>query len=424
MQGERRQAGALEGVRVLDLGTFLGGPFCSTLLGEFGADVIKVERPRSGDPLRLVGGAEVMVDGTSLFWAQESHDKRCITCDLRHPQGQALMKALVRQMDVVVENFTPGTLERWGLGYDDLRAVKPGIIMVRVSGYGQTGPNRHRPGFARVAHAYAGLTYLTGEPGGPPLTPGSTTLADYAAGLFAAFGAVVALRHRERTGEGQVVDGSLLQGQIAAQAFNITSYLMSGTYGGSPLPRIPRGLTSPLWNQYKAKDGKWLMIGMPQFGRYWPPFREAIHEATGEWLEPERLGLDWMRTNATDLMQLITRLDGIFATQPSAFWRDLFRRYDFLFEVVSEYRDLENDPQITENGMFATLDHPTHGPLPIVGPAINLSATPGSIRTAAPEFGQHTEEVLLEAGLNWDEIANLRDQGVIGARVADKASAG
>jgi len=164
------------------------------------------------------------------------------------------------------------------------------------------------------------------------------------------------------------------------------------------------------------------MIGMPQFGRYWPPFREAIHEATGEWLEPERLGLDWMRTNASDLMQLITRLDGIFAAHPSAFWRDLFRRYDFLFEVVSEYRDLETDSQIVENSMFTTLQHPTHGPLPIVAPAVNLSATPGSIRTPAPEFGQHTEEVLLEAGLSWDEIAGLREQEAIGSRLADKAS--
>ena len=131
-----------------------------------------------------------------------------------------------------------------------------------------------------------------------------------------------------------------------------------------------------------------------------------------------------MRTNAADLMQLITRLDGIFATKPSSVWRDLFRRYDFLFEVVSEYRDLETDPQITENRMFTTLDHPAHGPLPIVAPAVNLSATPGTIRTSAPEFGQHTEEVLLEAGLSWDEIGSLRDQGVIGARLADKASAG
>jgi crotonobetainyl-CoA:carnitine CoA-transferase CaiB-like acyl-CoA transferase len=172
---------------------------------------------------------------------------------------------------------------------------------------------------------------------------------------------------------------------------------MSGTYGGSPMARIPRGLTSPLWNQYKASDGRWVLVGMPQFGRYWPPFREAIHEATGEWLEPDRLSLDWMRTNATDLMQLIVRLDGIFATQPASFWRDLFRRYDFLFEVVNEYRDLENDSQITENAMFTTLDHPTHGSLPIVAPAVNLSASPGTILSPAPEFGQHTEEVLLEA---------------------------
>jgi crotonobetainyl-CoA:carnitine CoA-transferase CaiB-like acyl-CoA transferase len=167
-----------------------------------------------------------------------------------------------------------------------------------------------------------------------------------------------------------------------------------------------------------------LMIGMPQFGRYWPPFREAMHEATGEWLEPDRLSLEWMRTNAGELMQLIARLDEIFLTQPAAYWRDLFRRYDFLFEVVSEYRDLESDPQIVENGMFTTLEHPTHGTLPIVGPGVNLSATPGSIRSPAPEFGQHTEEVLLETGLSWDEIAALREQGVIGARPEETAKAG
>jgi len=264
---------------------------------------------------------------------------------------------------------------------------------------------------------------VTGEPEAPP-TRTFGGMADQTSAFLLAYGIVLALFHRERTGEGQMVDGSLLQGQIAAQAFNITSFLMSGNYGGSPLPRIPRGLTSPLWNQYKASDGKWMMIGMPQFSRYWPPFREAIQEATGEWLEPERLGLDWMRTNATDLMQLITRLDGIFATKPSAFWDDLFRRYDFLFEVVSEYKDLERDPQIIENGMFTTLEHPAHGTLPIVGPAVNLSATPGTIRSPAPEFGQHTEELLLEAGLSWDEIARLRDHGVIGNRVADKESAG
>jgi crotonobetainyl-CoA:carnitine CoA-transferase CaiB-like acyl-CoA transferase len=192
---------------------------------------------------------------------------------------------------------------------------------------------------------------------------------------------------------------------------------MSGTYGGSPLPRIPRGLSSPLWNQYKAADGKWLIVGMPQFGRFWPPFREAIHEASGEWLEPDKLSLDWMRTSATGLMQLIVRLDGIFASRPSAFWRDLFRRCDFIFEVVNEYRDLETDPQIVDNSMLTTMDHPTHGRLPIVAPAVNLSATPGSIRSPAPEFGQHTEEVLQEAGYTWDEIIRLRDEGAVGHKM-------
>ena len=414
---------ALEGIRVLDLTIWQQGPMAAAMLADWGADVIKVEGPDSPDPGRSLVRYDVGDSGPNAYFETHNRNKRGIVLDLKSEAGREAFYRLVENADVVVQNFRPGVCERLGIDYATLSKLNSRLVYCQASGFGLKGPEAQRPALDPLAQARGGLMSVTGEPDAPP-TRTFGGMADQTSGFLLAYGIVLALFHRERTGEGQMVDGSLLQGQIAAQAFNITSYLMSGTYGGSPLPRIPRGLTSPLWNQYKAKDGKWLMIGMPQFGRYWPPFREAIHEASGEWLEPERLGLDWMRTNATDLMQLISRLDAIFATQPSAFWRDLFRRYDFLFEVVSEYRDLETDPQITENAMFTTLDHPTHGPLPIVAPAVNLSATPGSIRTPAPEFGQHTEEVLLEAGLNWDEIANLRDQGVIGARVADKASAG
>jgi formyl-CoA transferase len=243
-------------------------------------------------------------------------------------------------------------------------------------------------------------------------------MADQVSAFLLSFGIMVALYHRERTGEGQMVDGSLLQAQLAAQAFNITSYLMSGTYAGSPVPRMSRRLTSPLWNHYRCKDGKWIMLGMAQVGRYWPGFRQAMFEATGELLEPEEISVDWIRMHAVELMQLIPRIDEAFTTKAAREWVELFRRHDLLIEVVQDYGELAADPQITENGMLTTLDHPAHGPLPIVAPGVNLSVTPGTIRTSGPEFGQHTEEVLLEAGLTWEEIGALRDQGVIGPRVS------
>jgi crotonobetainyl-CoA:carnitine CoA-transferase CaiB-like acyl-CoA transferase len=191
---------------------------------------------------------------------------------------------------------------------------------------------------------------------------------------------------------------------------------MSGTYAGSPIPRISRRLTSPLWNHYKAGDGRWIMLGMTQIGRYWPGLRRAIADATGETLDPEEMSVEWIRMNAGELLMLITRLDGIFATQPAAYWVDHLRKYDLLVECVQEYGELAADPQVSANEMLATLDHAQHGPLPIVAPAVRMSGTPGTIRHAAPEFGQHTEEVLLEAGFTWEEIDGLRTEGVIGHR--------
>jgi CoA:oxalate CoA-transferase len=414
---------ALEGIRVLDLTIWQQGPMSTAMLADWGADVIKVEGPDSPDPGRSLVRYDVGDKGPNAYFETHNRNKRGIVLDLKTEAGRGVFYRLVRQADVVVQNFRPGVCERLEIDYGTLSKINPRLVYCQASGFGLKGPDAERPALDPLAQARGGLMSVTGEPDAPP-TRTFGGMADQTSAFLLSYGIMVALFHRERAGEGQMVDGSLLQGQIAAQAFNISSYLMSGTYGGSPMARIPRGLTSPLWNQYKAQDGKWLMIGMPQFGRYWPPFREAMHEATGEWLEPDRLSLEWMRTNAGELMQLIASLDAIFLTQPAAFWRDLFRRYDFLFEVVSEYRDLENDPQIVENGMFTTLEHPTHGSLPIVSPAVNLSATPGTIRSPAPEFGQHTEEVLLEAGLSWDEIGALREQGVIGARPEEKAKAG
>ena len=246
--------GALVDIRVLDVATFIAGPFCATLMAEFGADVIKVEMPGRGDPMREMGQK---YNGVGLTWAQEARNKRGITCDLRSSTGQQIVRELVKQCDVLVENFRPGTMERWGLGYDTLKEVNPRLVMVRISGYGQTGPYSEKPGFGRVAQAFGGLTYLAGFPDLPPVTPGSPTIADYLAGLYGAFATMVALEHRRTSGKGQSIDISLFEGifrildnlTIAYQKLGLVRERMD-TATANVVPH----------NHYPTRDGKWVAI--------------------------------------------------------------------------------------------------------------------------------------------------------------------
>ena len=217
---------ALEGIRVLDLGTFIAGPYCATILGEFGAEVIKVEPPEVGDSLRRLGTDTEC--GDSLLWLTESRNKKCITLNLQEERGRQLLRQLAAKCDVIVENFRPGTLEKWGLGYDDLKAINPRAVLVRISAYGQDGPLRTQPGFARIAHAFSGLAYLAGEPGRMPVVPGSTSLADYMSGMYGAIGALVALRARETTGEGQCVDLALYESVFRVLDEIVPAYQQSG----------------------------------------------------------------------------------------------------------------------------------------------------------------------------------------------------
>jgi len=325
----------------------------------------------------------------------------------------------VKDTDVVMQNFRPGVGERLSLDYETLRAINPKLVYCQASGFGLKGPDARRPALDPLAQARGGLMSVTGEPEAPP-TRTFGGMADQVSAYLLAFGIMMALYHRERTGQGQMVDGSLLQGMLAMQAFNITSYLMSGTYAGSPIPRVSRKLTSPIWNHYQCGDGKWVMLSMAQIGRYWPVFREAMREATGDVYGPEHMSVDWMRQNAVELLSLIPKLDEAFSTKPAADWVALFHSHDLLIEVVQDYGEIGADPQVIENGMLDTLEHPSYGPLQMVAAGVNLSATPATIRTPAPEFGQHTEEVLLEAGYSWEEIEGLRNAGVTGAAAGAK----
>jgi crotonobetainyl-CoA:carnitine CoA-transferase CaiB-like acyl-CoA transferase len=397
---------ALDGIRVLDLTVWQQGPMTTAILADWGADVIKIEGPDSPDPGRSMIRFEARPGGPNAYFETHNRNKRGIVLDLKTEEGLAVLRRLAGDADVVVQNFRPGVAERLGIDYESLRRADGALVYCQASGFGVDGP---------LAQARGGVMSVTGEPDAAP-TRTFGGMADQVSAFLLALGIVVALFHRQRTGEGQKVDGSLLQAMLGVQAFNVTSYLMSGTYAGSPIPRISRRLTNPLWNHYQTKDGRWLMLSMAQIGRYWPPFRAAVHEACGEWLEPEQMSLDWIRMNAGELLTLIGRLDSIFAGETAACWLDLLRGHDLLAEIVQDYGELADDEQVKANEMLATLDHPLHGPLPIVAPAVRLSGTPALIRTAAPEFGQHTEEVLLEAGFDWEEIESLRSRGVIGHR--------
>jgi crotonobetainyl-CoA:carnitine CoA-transferase CaiB-like acyl-CoA transferase len=406
-------AAALEGIRVLDLTIWQQGPMTTAMLADWGADVIKIEGPDSPDPGRSLVRYEASAGGANAYFETHNRNKRGMVLDLKSSAGREVFYRMAKDADIVIQNFRPGVCERLGIDYETLHARNERLVYCQASGFGLRGPDAERPALDPLAQARGGVMSVTGEPDQPP-TRTFAGFADQVSSFLLAYGIMVALFHRERTGKGQMVDGSLLQSVVGVQAFNVTSYLASGTYGGSPVPRVPRGMTSPLWNHYRTQDNRWLMLSMAQVGRYWPLFRNAIKEATGELLGPDDMTVEWLRMNAPDLVQLIKDIDAAFAARPAAYWCDLFRRYDLLFQVVQDYRDLEADSQVVANDMLTVFDHPVHGALKMVAPPVNLSETPGRVRTPAPEFGQHTEEVLLEAGFSWDEIAVLREQGVVG----------
>src|SRR5438876_3821247 len=256
MAGVTDSATPLDGVTVLDLATFLAAPVCATFLGEFGADVVKVEQPGVGDDLRRLGPS-AGGSGSSYWWFVEARNKKSITCNLRVPEGQALIRRLVQGTHVVTENFRPGTLERWHLGWSELASLRPSLVMVRISAFGQTGPNRERPGFGRIAAAVGGLAYLAGYPDRAPVSPGTPTVPDYLAGVFGAVGALVALRHAERTGEGQIVDLALYEPVLRVLDDAIAVYGATGHVR----ERIGSGTESAVpHNHFLTSDGRWIAI--------------------------------------------------------------------------------------------------------------------------------------------------------------------
>lgn len=394
-------AGPLSGILVLDVATFLAAPFCATLLAEFGAEVIKIEQPGAGDSLRKLGTPSAA--GDSYIWMSDSRNKKSITLDLRQSEGAELFRKLAARADVVVENFRPGTLDDWGIGYGALAKLNPRLVMLSVSAYGQGGPYRDKPGFARIAHAFSGLAYLAGEPGRQPVVPGSTSLADYMSGLFGAIGVLMALRHAEKTGEGQLVDIGLYE-----SIFRITDEL-APVFAATGVQRerlgADIGYVTP-HSHYKTQDGTWVAIACSN-DKMWQRLMRAIGIAG----DPE------LATNA----QRVQRRDEVNAivaewvgSLPLAQVLEICGREEVPCAKLLSIADIFADPQYRARENLRELNDPRAGKLTVPAPTPRLSKTPGTITHAGPALGDANAAVyggLL--GLSAPEIAALKARGVI-----------
>ncbi len=393
----------LADLRVLEMGVLLAGPFCGQLLADFGAEVIKVEQPGVGDPMREWGRERS--GGKSLWWPVVARNKKSVTVNLRAAEGQDLIRRLAASTDVVIENFRPGTLERWGLSYEELSAINPRLILVRVTGYGQTGPYAGQPGFGSVGEAMGGLRYVVGDPSTPPSRMG-ISIGDTLAAVFACLGALTALHHRERTGRGQVVDSAIYEAVLAVMESLIPEYAATGYIRertGAVLPNIAPS------NVYPTADGQMVLIAANHdvvFGRLAGAMgrpeladdpRYATHGARGEHqIELDGLIAEWTATlSAADLHALLVEHQ-----IPTG---RIFRAPEML-----------EDPHFAARQAIVRLLHPELGELPMQNVAPKLSASPGSLRWVGPELGQHNQEVLQGLlGLSAADLERYAASGVV-----------
>jgi formyl-CoA transferase len=395
--------GALADLRVIELGTLLAGPFCGQLLGDMGAEIIKVEPPGQGDPLR-VWGRESAGD-KSLWWPVVGRNKKAITLDLRVAEGQALLKQLVAKADFLLENFRPGTMEKWGLGWEELSAINPRLIMIRVSGYGQSGPYSSRAGFGSIGEAMGGLRYVVGDPSTPPSRVG-ISLGDSLAATYACLGALAALHHREKTGQGQVVDSAIYEAVLAMMESLVTEYDKTGYIRERTGPILPNIAPS---NVYPTSDGQWVLIGANQNGVFarlcdamgQPALatdaRYATHGARGErQTELDDLIAKWTRTvTQDDLLQLMEK-HGVPAG------------------LIYRAPEMLTDPHFQARNAIVEVPHPDFGTLKMQNVAPRLSVTPGSIRSPSPAMGQHNDEIYGQLlGLAPQRVAELKTAKVI-----------
>ncbi|WP_371786058.1 CaiB/BaiF CoA transferase family protein [Streptosporangium subroseum] len=388
---------ALEGVRVLDLATLFAGPMAAMLLGDFGAEVVKIEHPAKPDPSRGHGPG-------GLWWKMLGRNKRTMTLNLSTAEGQDLLLALVRDADVVIENFRPGTLERWNLSYDRLREANPRLVLARVTGFGQFGPYAKRPGFGTLAEAMSGFAAMTGEPDGPPTLP-PFGLADGICALATAYAVMAALRARESTGVGQVVDMSIIEPILTVLGAQPTIYDQLGIVpprtGNRSVNNAPR-------NTYRCADGSWVAVSTSAQN-----IAERVMRLVGR---PEYIAEPWFATGA-GRVEHAAELDEAVATWVAARTRDevltAFEEAQAAVAPIYDVRDVLTDPQLTALDAVTTVEDPELGPLRMQNVMFRLSDTPGEIRWTGRPHGADTSGLLSELGLSASDITTLREKGVV-----------
>lgn len=400
----------LEGIRVIDWTLWQMGPICSALLGDLGADVIKIEQRAKGDPGRGVkrarGRSLLLPANRNAYFETNNRNKRGLAVDLTKEAGREIIYRLVEQADVFVQNFRSGVAQRLHLDYDTLSRYNPRLIYANASGYGPKGPESGRPSLDYLGLARSGImTAVPTSDGAPVEINGS--IADQMGAVLLAYGVLAALVARERLGVGQEVDSSHLGSMIALQGLHIGISLLINR----DLEVWPRTKAqNPLWNHYQCGDGQWIALGLLQSDRYWHDFCGALHI---EHLEKDSR-FESMDKRADNCAELISILDKVFATKTYEQWADILKENeDFIFTVVQARSDLATDRQVIANEYITEYDHPVLGKVKMVGCPVKFSKTPPAIRLPAPEFGEHTEEILLEIGYTWDDIARLREEEVL-----------
>jgi formyl-CoA transferase len=400
---EIENTGPLAGLRLIEMGTLLAGPFCGQLMGDFGAEVIKIEPPNQGDPMRVWGREKA--HGKSLWWPVVARNKKSVTLNLRQAEGQAIARDLISKADFLLENFRPGTMERWNLGYEELAEINPGLIMIRVSGYGQTGPYSGRAGFGAVGESMGGLRYVCGDPSTPPSRMG-ISIGDSLAATFACIGGLTALHHRHQTGEGQVVDSAIYESVLNMMESLITEYDKGGYIRertGAILPNVAPS------NIYPTKDEQFILIAANQdtvFGRLAQAMgqpelaeneRYATHTARGAvQKELDDLISEWTKTIAASDLEKLMEDHGI----PSG---KIYTPVDMLEDAHFRARE----------AIVSTM-HPTFGELKMQNVAPKLSKTPGNIRRPGPELGEHNEEIYGSVlAMTAEQMADLAKRGII-----------
>ena len=394
----------LEGVRVVEMGSLLAGPFCGQLLADFGAEVIKLEPPGKGDPMRLWGRHRK--EGRTLWWPIIARNKKSVTLDLREEEGQELARRLISGADVVVENFRPGTLERWGLGFEDLGRGNPGLVMVRVSGYGQTGPYRDQAGFGSIGEAMGGIRHVTGFPDRPPPRVG-ISLGDSLAATFGALGAVTALYNREANGgKGQMVDVGIYEAVLALMESTIPEYALTGHIRGRTGAILPFVAPS---NTYPTSEGDYVVIGA-NADTVFARFAGALGHP--EWAEDGRYATHYARGENQE------ELDGLIADWTSE------RTAEEVIEAMREAsvpagklftaEDMLADEQYAARNNIVEVEDPEIGPFPMQNVVPRLSDTPGEVRWTGPLLGQHNEEIYREVlEISDEDLESLRERGIV-----------